>query len=153
MTAADLTRARRPVSYDTGPCEGRQASPSNPSGPQTARLAETVVMRCTTEEKRQLKRRAAADKVSVSELLRGALGQIKTPRRRATPQADPQLVTALSRIGTNLNQIARAVNAARAAGDMRQIDGLQLLAELIGIERQMSSLLASHRQRDTDHVD
>ena len=70
MTAAELTRARRPVSYDTGPCEGRQASPSNPSGPQTAHLAETIVMRCTTEEKRNLKRRAAADKISVSELLR-----------------------------------------------------------------------------------
>jgi ABC-type Fe3+-citrate transport system substrate-binding protein len=110
-------------------------------------------MRCTTEEKRHLKRRATADKISVSELLRGALGQIKTPRRRATPQADPQLVTALSRIGTNLNQIARAVNAAQVAGDMRQLDSLQLLAELVGIERQMSSLLASHRQRDTDHVD
>lgn len=110
-------------------------------------------MRCTTEEKRQLKRRAAADKISVSELLRGALGQIKAPRRRATPLVDPQLVTALSRIGTNLNQIARAVNAAQAAGEMRQIDSLQLLTELIGIERQMSALLASHRQRDADHAD
>jgi hypothetical protein len=58
------------MSYDTGPCEGRQASPSNPSGPQTARLAETVVMRCTTKEMRHLKRRAATDKISVSELLR-----------------------------------------------------------------------------------
>jgi len=153
MTAVDLTRARRPVSYDTGPCEGRQASPSNPSGPQTARLAETVVMRCTTEEKRHLKRRAAADKISVSELLRGALGQIKAPRRRATPHTDPLLVTALSRIGTNLNQIARAVNSAQAAGDMRQIDGLQLLAELIGIERQMSALLVSHTRREANDAD
>lgn len=110
-------------------------------------------MRCTTDEKRHLKRRAAADKISVSELLRGALGQIKVSRRRGTPQADPQLVTALSRIGTNLNQIARVVNSAQAAGDMRQLDGLQLLTELIGVERQMSALLVSHTRRDTDHAD
>lgn len=110
-------------------------------------------MRCTTEEKRHLKRRASADKISVSELLRGALGQIRAPRRRATPQVDPQLVTALSRIGTNLNQIARAVNSAQAAGDMRQLDGLQLLAELIGIERQMAVLLASHTRREADNAD
>lgn len=68
------------MSYDTRPCKGRPASPSNPSGPQTARLDETVVMRCTTEEKRHLKRRGAADKISVSELSRGVLGQIKAPR-------------------------------------------------------------------------
>lgn len=141
------------MSYDTGPCEGRQASPSNPSGSQTTRLDETVVMRCTTEEKKHLKHRAASDKISVSELLRGALGQIKAPRRRATPQADPQLVTALSRIGTNLNQIARAVNSAQAAGEMRQLDGLQLLAELIAIERQMSALFAIHTRQDANHAD
>jgi Fe-S cluster assembly ATPase SufC len=110
-------------------------------------------MRCTTEEKKHLKHRATFDKVSVSELLRGALGQIKAPRRRATPQVDPQLVTALSRIGTNLNQIARAVNSAQAAGEMRQLDGLQLLAELIAIERQMSALLAIHTRQDANHAD
>ncbi len=31
MKAGTFQGARRPVSYDTGPCEGRQASPSNPS--------------------------------------------------------------------------------------------------------------------------
>ena len=51
--------ARQPVSYagayDTGPCEGRQASPSNPTSAGNPRakepLTETFVFRCTATEK------------------------------------------------------------------------------------------------------
>ena len=62
MTATDPTEeqtARRPMSYagaaDTGPCEGRHASPSNPTGAGKARtkepLTETFVFRCSAGDK------------------------------------------------------------------------------------------------------
>jgi hypothetical protein len=59
--------ARRPMSYagasDTGPCEGRQASPSNPTGAGKARakepLTEAFVFRCTATEKAELRAKAA----------------------------------------------------------------------------------------------
>ena len=71
MTATDPTEeqtARRPMSYagaaDTGPCEGRQASPSNPTGAGKLRtkepLTETFVFRCTAAEKAQLRAKAEA---------------------------------------------------------------------------------------------
>ena len=44
---------------DTGPCEGRQASPSNPTGAGRVRtkepLTETFVFRCSAAEKAQLR--------------------------------------------------------------------------------------------------
>jgi len=56
---------------DTGPCEGRQASPSNPTGAGKTRtkepLIETFVFRCTAAEKAQLRAKAEA----VERLARG----------------------------------------------------------------------------------
>ena len=50
---------------DTGPCEGRQASPLNPTGagkPRTKEpLTETFVFRCTAAEKAQLRAKAEAE--------------------------------------------------------------------------------------------
>ena len=71
MTATDPTEeqtARRPMSYagaaDTGPCEGRHASPSNPTGAGKIRtkepLTETFVFRCSAAEKAQLRAKAEA---------------------------------------------------------------------------------------------
>ncbi len=49
---------------DTGPCEGRQASPSNPTGAGKTRakepLTETFVFRCTAAEKAELRAKAEA---------------------------------------------------------------------------------------------
>ncbi|SUA99223.1 Bacterial mobilisation protein (MobC) [Pannonibacter phragmitetus] len=144
MTQAEDQRARRPVSYDTEPCEGRRASPSNPSGASPGGLSETVVLRCTAAEKKELKRNAAMAGLSISVMLRGSLSLIKPSRRRPAPKADPQLLAALSRMGTNLNQIAHAVNSARAMGDMHQLDALALLSALLSIDRQLSLTLARH---------
>lgn len=92
MSAADPTEeqtARRPMSYgcaaDTGPCEGRQASPSNPTGAGTARakepLTETFVFRCTASEKAQLRAKAETAGLPASTLLREALGLTEARRR------------------------------------------------------------------------
>ena len=49
---------------DTGPCEGRHASPSNPTGAGKTRtkepLTQTFVFRCTAAEKAQLRAKAEA---------------------------------------------------------------------------------------------
>ena len=116
--------ARRPMSYagasDTGPCEGRQASPSNPTGAGKTRakepLTETFVFRCTATEKAELRAKAEAAGLPAATLLREALGLTEARRRKPVPRVDPALVLAVGRIGGNLNQIARWLNRAMLVG-------------------------------------
>jgi hypothetical protein len=55
----------------------------------------------------------------------------------------PALLRSLAAIGSNLNQIARAVNAGSITGDMMQ--GIEMLAILHAIEREFAVLIASNR--------
>ena len=147
-------RARRPVSYagasDTGPCEGWQASPSNPTGAGAARekpaLTDTFVFRCTAAEKAELRRKAEAAGVPVATLLREALGRTDARRRKPAPRVDPALVLAVGRIGGNLNQIARWLNRAHAAGLTPTIDAVEVARRLLSVERQLAQLLAQGRE-------
>ncbi len=156
MTATDPTEeqtARRPMSYagtaDTGPCEGRQASPSNPTGAGKARtkepLTETFVFRCTAAEKAQLRAKAEAAGLPAATLLREALGLTEARRRKPIPRVDPALVLAVGRIGGNLNQIARWLNQAMKVGRM-DLDTLTVARRLVVIERQLTALLDEARQ-------
>lgn len=150
----DEQGARRPVSYagasDTGPCEGWQASPSNPTGAVVARekpaLSDTFVFRCTAAEKAELRRKAEAAGVPVATLLREALGRTDARRRKPTPRVDPALVLAVGRIGGNLNQIARWLNRAHAAGITPTIDAVEVARRLLSVERQLAQLLAQGRE-------
>ena len=105
---------------ETGPCEGRQASPSNPTGAGKARtkepLTETFVFRCSAVEKAQLRAKAEAAGLPATTLLREALGLTEARRRQPIPRVDPALVLAVGRIGGNLNQIARWLNRAMPVG-------------------------------------
>ncbi len=147
-------RARRPVSYagasDTGPCEGWQASPSNPTGAGAARekpaLTDTFVFRCTAAEKAELRQKAEAAGVPVATLLREALGRTEARRRKPAPRVDPALVLAVGRIGGNLNQIARWLNRAHAAGLTPTIDAVEIARRLLSVERQLAELLAQGRE-------
>ena len=96
MTATDPTEeqtARRPMSYagaaDTGPCEGRHASPSNPTGagkPRTKEpLTETFVFRCSAAEKAQLRAKADAAGLPAATLLREALASPKPVAASPSP--------------------------------------------------------------------
>ena len=120
---------------DTGPCEGRQASPSNPTGAGKARtkepLTETFVFRCTAAEKAQLRAKAEAAGLPAATLLREALGLTEARRRKPIPRVDPALVLAVGRIGGNLNQIARWINGASnlAARAHRRAQGRAPLAD------------------------
>ena len=150
----DEQGARRPVSYagatDTGPCEGWQASPSNPTGAGAARekpaLTDTFVFRCTAAEKAALRQKAEAAGVPVATLLREALGRTETRRRKPAPRVDPALVLAVGRMGGNLNQIARWLNRAHAAGLTPTIDAIEVARRLLSVERQLAQLLAQVRE-------
>lgn len=150
----DEQGARRPVSYagaaDTGPCEGWQASPSNPTGAGAARekpaLTDTFVFRCTAAEKAELRQKAEAAGVPVATLLREALGRTDARRRKPAPRVDPALVLAVGRIGGNLNQIARWLNRAHAAGLNPTIDAVEVARRLLSVERQLAQLLAQGRE-------
>jgi len=156
-------RARRPVSYDTEPCEGRQASPSNPSsalraepyaerdgekGGYSAGLGTAVVFRCTSAEKAALLERADHAGVSLSLLMREALGLVEARRRRPAPTADPALLRDIGRIGGELHQIARWLDTASGDGQRKDIDALVVAAKLVAIERALWSItLASAAER------
>jgi hypothetical protein len=156
MGAGPEKRARRPVSYDTEPGEGRRASPSNPKTPRCggpsgdgeggrAGLGASVIFRCTAAEKALLLGRAEAAGVSLSVLMREALGLVETRRRRPVPKADPALLRELGRMGGNLNQVARWLNAASAAGSCRDIDALVVATKLVAIERALGALASPVR--------
>lgn len=150
----DEQGARRPVSYagasDTGPCEGWQASPSNPTCAGAARekpaLTETFVFRCTAAEKAELRQKAEAAGVPVATLLREALGRTDARRRKPAARVDPALVLAVGRIGGNLNQIARWLNRTHAAGLTPTIDAVEVARRLLSVERQLAQLLAQGRE-------
>ena len=150
----DEQGARRPMSYagaaDTGPCEGRQASPSNPTDAGAARekpaMTDTFVFRCTAAEKAELRQKAEAAGVPVASLLREALGRTDARRRKPTPRVDPALVLAVGRIGGNLNQIARWLNRAHAAGLTSTIDAVEVARRLLSVERQLAQLIAHGRE-------
>lgn len=134
---------------DTGPCEGRQASPSNPTGagkaPAKEPLSETFVFRCTASEKAQLRAKAEAAGLPAATLLREALGLTEARRRKPIPRIDPALVLAVGRIGGNLNQIARWLNRAMLAG-RTDLNALTVARRLLTIERQLAQIVEAARR-------
>jgi hypothetical protein len=133
----------------TGPCEGRQASPSSPTGAGKTRtkepLTETFVFRCTATEKAQLRAKAEAACLPAATLLREALGLTEARRRKPIPRVDPALVLAVGRIGGNLNQIARWLNRAILAGRI-DLDALTVARHLLTIERQLAQIVEAARR-------
>lgn len=156
MSTTDPTEAqsaRRPLSYAsasaTEPCEGRQATPSNPTGAGIARAqenrSETFVFRCTAAEKQKLLDQATQAGVPAATLMREALGLIETRRRKPLPDADPALIREIGRIGGNLNQIARVLNRNALAGSVERFEAVMVAQHLLGIERQLGRLLREAR--------
>lgn len=133
----------------TGPCEGRQASPSNPTARGKARakelMSETFVFRCTVAEKADLRVKAQVAGLSAADLLREALGATQSRRRKSLPHVNPALVLAVSGYGGNLNQVARWLNRATRSGHVAQIEALRVAAALVAIERQLGALIEHHR--------
>ena len=82
--------------------------------------------------------------ISMSMLMREALGLVETRRRRPAPRVDPGLVLQMAKIGGNLNQIARWMKSAVMASRTREIDALVVAVRLVAIERALSLLASPH---------
>ena len=144
--------ARRPSSrsstFELGPCEGRQASPSNPNQPAGRAVAEgkreAVFFYCTPAEKALIRQSAKDQSVSMSALLRQLATGSAPKRRRKLPRVDPALVLAVSRYGGNLNQVSRWLNIAVRSGHASQIETLRVAAALVGIERRLAEIIDAH---------
>lgn len=82
--------------------------------PDTLRDVRTAVM-LTAEERAQLEQRAAAYGLHLSEYVRRQTLGRPLPASVAEQHSRAVLATALLRLGVNLNQIARHMNAGRFA--------------------------------------
>lgn len=97
-----------------------------------------IEIRTTPEEKRRWQEIAENKGVSLSELVRSALGGQRLRKRREPPKVDPDLLRELARMGNNLNQLARAANR------RGPVPATALLVRLIEIDRELSALRAAH---------
>lgn len=97
-------------------------------------------VKLTEEERQQWQQAAEAEGVTVADLIRLRMGSAtegRRPRqRRASRRADPALLAALGKVGSNLNQIARWANTHKSAAD-----AVQVVAALAAVER----ILLSYR--------
>jgi len=77
------------------------------------------------------------------------------PRRRVQPtlgsvsRADPELVRQIAAVGSNLNQLARAVNSKAIAGI--PAESVMVLARLLSVERQLNEILRCAAKKSNDH--
>lgn len=103
----------------------------------------------------ELVAQANKDDVTLSDLFRSHLTLdavkplgVPVKRRRTLQQlggarrADPALLRNLAAIGSNLNQVARAVNTGAITGDRMQ--AIEILVVLRAIEREFAVLVASN---------
>lgn len=97
-----------------------------------------VHVKATPDEQKQWQALAAAQGLTLADLIRQSLDARlvgRDPvRRRAARRADPELLAALGRIGSNLNQIARWANTYKG-----KAEAVQVLAALVSIEQILSS--------------
>lgn len=105
--------------------------------------AKWVHVKVTEQERAGWQAQAEAAELTLADLIRQRLGEAKPVgrdpiRRRAARRADPELLAALGRIGSNLNQIGRWANTYKS-----KAEAVQVLAALVSIEQ----LLSSYRPR------
>lgn len=107
----------------------------------------TISLRIDKPTAAEWRERAAASGLSVSDWIRGAVdaGQqtnLPTPQRRpvrvrdTSNDADPALMRQLAALGSNLNQIARRINAS----PLTTLDKVEYLAALAAVARELEGL-------------
>lgn len=87
------------------------------------------------QERAAWQAQAGAAGLTLADLIRKRLGDAREVgrapvRRRAARRADPALLAALGRIGSNLNQVARWANTYK-----NKAEAVQVLAALVAIEQ------------------
>jgi hypothetical protein len=95
---------------------------------------KSIKIRVSEEELEQLKQRCT--KARLAEWMREICLGVETKRKTTPPppRTDPELLYQLARIGNNINQIARKVNADRS------IDKVKLLVVLDEIRQELARL-------------
>ena len=101
-----------------------------------------IKIRLTESEHERLL--ARCDRAHLAEWLRSlGLGE-HVLRRRRVPDVDPALLRQVTGIGNNLNQIARKLHGLDSLSAYQQVS---LLAVLTSLDRQLSELLETQRDR------
>jgi len=97
-----------------------------------------IRVRLTEREKEEIARKAHEYGISMSRFVReAALGNVL---ERVVYLVDPALLSAISRIGNNVNQIARRLNALHLAGRLTRIEMLDCFDVLESIEKSLRKL-------------
>lgn len=134
----------RPFPFTPNPARGaRQVACMNKREPKPRVVRELVLrVRCTADERAAWLSKARAQERSLSEYARHVLSAEPMQRRARPPEVDPVLLAAVGRAGSNLNQIARAINTDRKAG--RAIDLIAVRTLLMALNRQLAEIVAEH---------
>jgi len=93
-------------------------------------------MKVAESEKEEWQLLAKSHQVSLSELIREKLKNVKSVKKRKVKTVDPELLRAINSIGNNINQISRRVN------ENQKFD---VVVELSSIEQQLERVLNAHK--------
>ena len=110
-------------------------------------LEAVAMARCTQAELAEWRGKAQAAGVSLSALIRQAMSRTHT-WTAAARDIERDRSRELARIGNNLNQIARWANRHK-----HRAEAAQVLVQLAAIERGMTQLRLSGRERGVSHDD
>lgn len=99
-----------------------------------------IHLRVSASERTAWQAKAEAAGLTLADLIRQHLGEARQVgrdpvRRPAARKADPALLTALARIGNNLNQVAKWANTHKS-----NADAVEVIAALVSIEESLHSL-------------
>lgn len=100
-----------------------------------------IDVRCSDDELAGWKAKADAAGLTLSELVRSSLSRARVPDR-ARADSVAALTRQVSRIGTNLNQIAAWCNTYKGTAD-----AVQVIVHLAAIEREIESVYNSISHR------
>lgn len=118
----------------------------------------TLPLRVRQSLRERIRDEAAASRITMSDAIRRRLKDPSAPplgrpvpRRRtmgsvelgAVIKADPMLMRQLAAVGSNLNQLARAVNTGAVSG--RPMDAVSVLATLLSLEKSLDRIATAHR--------
>jgi len=93
-------------------------------------------MKVTQSEKSEWQNLAKSYGVSLSELIRQKLKNVKSVKKKRVKTVDPELLRAINAIGNNLNQISRKLNEGQK---------FDAILELASIEEKLERVLDAHK--------
>ena len=109
-------------------------------------------LKVSESERLALKSLATQQNLTVADLVRSSIGQknagIRPRETRQSRRADPHLLAALGKIGSNLNQIGRWVNTQKSGAE-----AVEVLAALVQISGQIRELAPSKKESETDEAE